>query len=167
MNYHEFPDNARVWVYQSDREFTADEADSIKSKGANFIKTWDSHGAGLRAAIEIFYNRFIVIFVDENQAAVSGCAIDKSVHFIKQVEKDFGVSLFDRIKIAYWNGNKVHTIPMFQLQKNFAAAFGEKAEEVIVFNNLVKSKKEFMTHWQIPLKQSWILAPVPNSLLYL
>lgn len=154
ISYRDLSDSSRVWVYQSNREFTAEEVEVIKSKGNEFLKTWNSHGAALHAALEIFYNRFIVIFVDENHASASGCSIDKSVHFIKQLEKDFNVSLFDRMKVAYKSEGKILTVNFSEMDKYFSK--GEIDENTVVFNNLVITKKQFLAHWEVPVKESWI-----------
>ncbi len=160
MDYKELSDNSRVWIYQSDREFSLNEIQKIKNLGEEFLKTWNSHGAALHAAFEIFHNRFIAIFVDENHASASGCSIDKSVHFIKQIENTFSVSLFDRMKIAYRKNSEILTVPFSELAETFSLYFGEGRGEVITFNNLVSTKKEFETNWEIPLNKSWLAQSV-------
>lgn len=154
MNYKDLSDNSRVWVYQSDREFTAEEVEIIKPKGKKFLETWNSHGATLDAAFEIFFNRFIVIFADEDKTSASGCSIDTSVHFIRQIENDFGVSLFNRMNIAYKEMGKIFIFHFNELDKLLKA--GKINENTIMFNNLVSTKKEFLASWEIPLKESWI-----------
>ena len=42
--YKNLPDNSRVWIYQSDREFTAQEIDFISDKAKAFIESWTRHG---------------------------------------------------------------------------------------------------------------------------
>lgn len=154
ISYKDLPGSSRVWIYQSSREFTSEEVEIIKSKGKEFLETWNSHGAALHAALEIFYDRFIAIFVDEHHASASGCSIDKTIHFLKQVEKDFNISLFDRMKVAYKNNGKISTFNFIELEKHLSG--GEINENTIVFNNIILTKKEFQTHWEIPLKDSWI-----------
>ncbi len=153
--------DSRIWVYQSSREFTADEVQKINALAAEFVLTWSAHGAALKAAAEILYNRFLVIGVDEQQAAASGCSIDKSVALIKKLEADFNTDFLDRMLIAYRNGEELKTCRLPQItsliEKN------ELTENTIIFNNLVSTKKDFDTNWQIPLKNSWILKPVGSK----
>lgn len=153
MNYKDLSDNSRIWIYQSDRQFSADEVEKIKATGNEFLNTWDSHGKALHAAFEIFHRRFIAIFVDQNHASASGCSIDKSVHFIKQLERDFSVSLFDRMKIAFRDKENVIIGDINELKQKFSDR--EITENTIVFNNLVVTKSEFIQKWEIPLKESW------------
>ncbi|MES2284527.1 MAG: ABC transporter ATPase [Bacteroidota bacterium] len=157
----QMPEDARVWVYQSNRVISDLEAVAIEKAGIQFIADWTSHGANLKASFDILYNRFIVIAVDEKQATASGCGIDKSVHFVKELEKQFGLSLFDRMEVAYRNGNEIKTCHLNNLLEELTRSglYSEKGNkeeiEVIVFNNMVTTKKQFDTDWEINLKQSW------------
>ena len=145
--------DSRVWVYQSSREFTNDEVVEIKEEAEGFIETWAAHGQSLKASAEIFHNRFIVIFVDEKQAMASGCSIDDSVDFIKEIETSFHTSLFDRMIIAYKQENIIFTCTLNEFEQFFAE--GKINKNTIVFNNLVSTKSEFETNWKVPLKDSW------------
>lgn len=148
MTYKEMPDNSRVWIYQSTREFTNAEVEQINKQAAEFISQWTSHGALMDACIEIFYNRFLVLFLNEEQASASGCGIDKSVRFFQELEKQFSVFLFDRMQVAYKKEDKIFACHLSDIDKNLS-------ENTIVFNNLVQTKKEFLTSWETPLKNSW------------
>lgn len=147
------PPDARVWVYQSNSVLSDAEVIAIKSEGAHFISDWAAHGASLKASFDILYNRFIVIAVDEQQAMASGCSIDKSVKFVKELEHKFNLNLFDRMQVAYKKEEEINVCSLSEFEK--LAAQGLVNELTIVFNNMVTSKKLFDTQWQVPLKQSW------------
>jgi len=148
-------DNARLWVYQSNRELTSDEIAVIKNKGDNFINGWSAHGAALKASFDILYNRFIIIAVDENQANASGCSIDKSVNFMKELEKIFGITLFDRLQVAYKNSNNNIAACSYSEFEKMAKEDLIKPE-TIVFNNMVTTKLAFEKEWETPAKNSWL-----------
>lgn len=146
-------ENSRVWIYQSNRPFTATEEEAIKSILNEFTGQWQAHGEQLAAASEIRYSRFIILIVDESQAGASGCSIDKSVNLMKDIEKQFNVNLFDRFDIAYRDGNQVlstHRNGFEQLIKE-----GKINENSIVFNNLVPTLRELKAKWEVPFKDSW------------
>jgi len=153
MSYKNLPDNTRVWVYQSNREFSSREAKSIQEQGEDFLKSWSAHGAKLTAAFEIFHNLFIALFVDEEQAKATGCSIDKSVHLIKSFEKEFDVKLFDRDCVAFRAEDSILVLTRSEFIEKVRN--GHLGENTIVFNNLVSTKKEFETKWEVPLKESW------------
>lgn len=155
-SYEEMPANSRVWIYQCDREFNERETNEIDFLGEHFADTWASHGNDLKAFVKVYYNRFIVVMVDELQAAASGCSIDKSVAFIKSLEGRYGVNLLNRMVMAYWNEDKkVTTCNLNELTKLLEHSF--ITEDSTIFNNLVKDKAEFETKWQVPLRDSWVL----------
>lgn len=147
------PSNARLWVYQSNRSLTNDEVKVISQQGKQFINDWSAHGAQLTAAFEVLYNRFVVISVDEQQASASGCSIDKSVQFIKELEKQFGIDFFDRLQVVYRKADGLESCSLAAFEK--LATEGEVNEKTVVFNNMVASKKEFDSNWEVPVAESW------------
>jgi hypothetical protein len=149
----EFSSHSRVWVYQSDRKLTADETVQIQMHMDNFTRSWTAHNNQLKAKAEIRYNRFLVLIVDESQAGASGCSIDKSVNFMKQLEQEFGINLFDRFNLAYRDGEEVISVPRHQFEELLKS--GTINTETIVFNNLAQNVAELETKWEVPFKDSW------------
>jgi len=147
------PDNARIWVYQSNKLLPDAEVTEIKKAGLNFIADWSAHGASLKASFDILYNRFIIISVDEQQAMASGCGIDKSVKFVKELEQQFNLNLFDRLQVAYRKGKGIVTCHISEFEK--LADQDIINESTIVFNNMVTTIAAFNKEWEVPLKQSW------------
>src|SRR3982751_4673688 len=148
-----FSENSRVWVYQSDRELTDNEALQIKVLLDNFTTGWTAHNNQLKAKAEIRYDRFLILIVDESQAGASGCSIDKSVHFMKQLEEHFNINLFDRFNLAYRDGEEVLSLPRAQFEELIKS--GKLNKDSIVFNNLVQNLTELNTKWEVPFKESW------------
>src|SRR6202000_155504 len=103
----QFSENSRVWIYQADRKLTDAEATEIQQYLSQFAQQWTAHNHQLKAKGEVRYNRFLILVVDETQAGASGCSIDKSVHFMQEIEKRFGINLFDRFNLAYRDGEEV------------------------------------------------------------
>lgn len=154
VTFAQMPAHSRVWIYQSDREIKDIEIDEIRRKAAMFLMEWSSHGNLMLATIDVVHNRFIVVCADEEEARASGCGIDKSVRFLQQLEKDYGLNLFDRMLVAYRDtDSRIKTVKLQvfeQMMEN-----GELNGETIVFNNLVGTKEEMLAKWEVPVKQSW------------
>jgi hypothetical protein len=150
---NEMPADARVWVYQCNRELTGKEAEEISQKAAAFTEGWTAHKQNLRAACTVLYNRFLILMIDEKVAMASGCTIDSSVHFVKSLEKEYGVSFFDRMIFAYKSGDKVEALTKNEFEKAISA--GRINDATTVFNNLVQTKQAFDSEWETPLKNSW------------
>ena len=153
MDYKKLPDDTRIWIYQANRQLTEQEIRSIRRSGQEFIDKWTAHGAKLKAAIEVFHNRFVILFADEKQANASGCSIDKSVRFITGIERELDITLLDRKLITYREGENIQTCTHEEFSELLNN--GKITASTVVFNNLIAKKGELESLWQIPLKDSW------------
>lgn len=156
--YKDLADSSKVWIYQSDRAFDDRETEGIRSALRNFVSNWTSHGEDLYAFGDVYFQNFIVIMVDEEVAKASGCAIDKSVAFIKEIENAFELNLFKRTSIAYLDKDVIRR----STKKNFLKLLdsGDVGMETIIFNNTVKKKAQFESAWKVPVKDSWLVTSV-------
>lgn len=148
-----FSPQSKVWIYQSNREFTANEVASIQQKLDAFTAQWKAHGHQLKAKAEIPYNFFIVLIVDQDIANATGCSIDSSVRVIKEIESEYGLDLFDRFNMAYKIGDEVHVTT----KEDFETLITIKkiTADTIVFNNMVQTLDEYQNKWEVPLAKSW------------
>ncbi|HWZ04907.1 MAG TPA: hypothetical protein VNX40_14925 [Mucilaginibacter sp.] len=149
----QFSENSRVWVYQADRKLSDREVQQVQNELDSFATGWTAHNNQLKAKGEIKYNRFIILTVDESQAGASGCSIDKSVRFIKDMEQQFNINLLDRFNLAYREGSEVLSAPRHVFEDLIKQ--GSINTESIVFNNMVQNLKELQTKWEVPFKDSW------------
>ena len=154
MEWKQLPDHARVWIYQANRLLTNDEVLQLKSEAEEFVRNWSSHGTPLRAAIEVFHNLFIVIFVDEAHAKATGCSIDKSMGFVQSVENKLNISFTDRMQIAYKEEEELKTSRLPEISE--LAKRGAITASTKFFDNLVSTKKNFEEKWLVNAGESWI-----------
>jgi len=145
--------DSRVWIFQSDRLMNAEEELVVDSQVKDFISQWASHGASMHASHIVLHHCFVVIAADEQKQSASGCSIDSSMVVFKQLEKQLGLSFFDRFAIAYNDGEQVKVVKQ-AIFKGLIAE-GVISENTIVFNNLVSSKEQFLNTWELPIKESW------------
>jgi len=157
--YQNLSPDSKVWIYQSSRNFSDQEVGELCIILEKFADEWAAHGKNLSAYATVQYKRFIVLMVDESAAGASGCSIDKSVHFMKAIEQQYEIELFNRLNLAFLTGNGdevklVHKNSISELIDSQVIN-----EETTVFNNLIQTKYDFEHSWKIPLKASWA-APV-------
>jgi len=151
--YKNLPSNSRVWVYQSEREFTQEEIDFISKNAIQFIENWTKHGSDLQGSFTIKYNQFLVLAVDEGFNNVSGCSIDASVHFVQELEKSLEVDLMNKMNISFKDGDNINIVKM-NLFKEFAKE-NKVNTDTVVFNNMITTKDDFENKWEVPASQSW------------
>jgi hypothetical protein len=145
---------SRVWIYQSSRLFTVSEALQIEEMINQFAQNWLSHGIPVKGAAHLFFGQFVILIADESATGVSGCSTDSSVRLIKEIEKIFGVNMFDRLALAFIDKDKVQILPMPQLK--YAVEQGFITADTLFFNNVVLTKEELENNWIIPVKDSWL-----------
>ncbi len=148
------PDNARIWIYQADRELTDAELDRCIQQLDGFMGQWNTHGTQLAAGYRIEYNQFIMLAVNESHQYASGCSIDSSVKQLRELGRDFEVDFFNRLIIVYKDkSNNIQQQAMIDFEQLLKS--GELSPETIVFNNLIQTKGELTTNWETSVENSW------------
>ena len=153
VNFESLDNASKVWIYQANRELSSHEGEIIKNKIESFIENWKGHGDDLEASYKIMYNHFIILAVDESFNEVSGCSIDASVNLIKQLEKEFDIDFTNRLNISFRDGDAINITNMGEFQKYVQQ--GKITSETIVFNNMVTTKADFESKWEVSVSDSW------------
>lgn len=150
--FDKLPEQARVWIYPSDRKLSTSEVADITVELTTFLEDWTAHGQALRTGFSIPYERFIVIGLDQNTQA-SGCSIDAQVRMIQLLEQKFKISLLDRMNVTFKQGEYFSHKPLLE----FKALVKSRSigPQTIVFNNLVQTIAEFQSAWEVPAQESW------------
>lgn len=143
----------RIWIYQADRILSVEEGEQISVELAAFAEQWKVHGKPLSASGELRDHLFIILKVDEDIAAASGCSVDSSVRFLKGIEEKYGVQLFDRMQFAYKSTSGVAVVNRSGFERLLAA--GEIDDNTLVFDNTITYEHQLDNAWVVPFKESW------------
>lgn len=152
--FEALPDHARVWIYQSNRPFTTAETTEIAILTDRFVSQWAAHGHRLAAGGTVAYQQFIILAVDEQAYGASGCSIDASVAFIRQLEQHFQLQLLDRTQVAFFIDAKVTLFALGAIKA--AVTQGLINSNTLVFNNLVENVGQWKSEWLVPADQTWL-----------
>lgn len=158
----DFHPGSRVWIYQCNRLLGMGEVLQADQVLQQFVQQWQAHGEPVKGFATIFFGQFILLMADETQTGVSGCSTDSSVRVIKQLEQQFGVTLFDRQLLAFVVKDKVQLIPIAQFRP--AVENGILPVNSLYFNNVVATKKELEENWIIPITESWLKSRLPSGM---
>ena len=153
ISFEKLSDNARVWIYPSNRKLSEQEVQEILILFENFLSKWTAHNKELFASVQIPYNRFIVIGLDSDLQRPSGCSIDSSVHFIQNLEKSYNIVLLDKMNVTFKQGAYLTYKSLTEFKKMIKN--GSINKNTIVFNNLVNDVREYKTQWETPISNSW------------
>ncbi len=160
LNFELLPDHSRIWVYQSTRAFTDLEKDTLTKGLIALCDQWSAHGTPLHTSFTIAFDQFVIMAVDEHLQGASGCSIDGSVRYLKSLQSAQGLDFFDRSGIAFLENGKVNIYPMAELKSLFGAK--TLSAGTITFNNLVNTKAELSSQWQVAVKNSWMARFLPK-----
>ena len=145
---------AKVWIYVASRRLSPEEMAWIQARAQAFLAQWQAHGAPLRAALEVREGYFLFLAVDESQTVASGCSIDRSVAFIRELGQALDVDFFDRMRFAYRDARgSVQVLDSQAFSQAYAQ--GKLNTKTKVFNPLCQTLQDLEQGWELELEQSW------------
>lgn len=148
-------DDARIWVYQLDKELAQFELDFLSGRVSDFVDSWAAHGSGLVASYTFEENRFLIIAADESGAKASGCSIDSLTHFLKDIQRQMDIDFFDRSQIIYKIGNLNKSISFIDFRALLNS--GEMPSETLIYNTVLQQKNQLKDQFLIAGKDSWLM----------
>lgn len=152
--FDEIDFNARIWIYQANRELSPDQAGTLTETLKAAVNHWDAHGKPLVASFKLFHNRFVVLAADESYEMPSGCAIDKSVSWLREAGLAMNVDFFDR-SVAWIDS--LGRIRLAGISEVKTLIFEEEiGPSTPVFDNLVATKAQWMSRWKVPAQSTWL-----------
>lgn len=148
-NYQNLSGDAKVYIYPSSRKFYPNELEILHEKIKKFINSWTKYST----TYKIEYQRFLVFFIEEN-VEITTEMLDALALFILQLEKEYEITLLDKINVCFKQGIHVQ----YQEMKRFRELVKKKSisKNNIVFNNFIATKHEFENYWEVPLSDSWL-----------
>ena len=153
IDYNLIPEDAKVWVYPSNRKFYSTEIEEIEAKIKSFIENWKTEDENFKATYKFLYNRFIIIFADDANSPLTNFDIDTSVSFILSLQEEYEVELLDKMNTCFKQGEFVQ----YKDLKDFKKLLKNKSvtAKSIIFDNLITTKLDFENNWEIPIEDSW------------
>lgn len=152
--YEDLPDSSKIWIYQSERKLTDEEVVKISELLHTYTESWQAHGADLKASFRVMYNHFVILAVNEDANAATGCSIDDSVRAIKSIQQHIETNLLDRLSITYKDKDGRVKIVSKKVFREMIES-EDISENTIVFNNMITKLSEYEKYWEVPMHQSW------------
>lgn len=152
VDFNTLSEEAKVWIYPSNRKFYPQEVEGLNEQLKTFVGGWKKEDDDFKASFQLKYNRFIIFSVEEN-AKLLNADIDIQVSFILQLQKQYEIELLDRMNVCFKQGEYTQ----YKELKDFKKLIKNKAvtEKTIVFDNLIQTKQELESHWEVPISESW------------
>lgn len=144
---------SRVWIYQANRKLHESEIAFIEQFLKREIEEWSAHGASLQAGFEIRFDQIICIFADERQHAASGCSIDSSTRWFKDLGEKFSIDFFDR-SVAIVQEKNLQLVPLLGIKK--AIEEGILHPDCLIATLQVANLATYSNQWPEMAQDSWL-----------
>ncbi len=132
VSFDELPNHGRLWVFPASRDLTDGEAAECLGAVDEFLSGWSAHGVPLRSGREWVGDRFLLVGVDVDAEAPSGCSIDALVNRLRSLGDTMGVTLIDHAPVWFRHDGEVRAIPRTEFRA--LVAEGAVGADVPVFD---------------------------------
>jgi hypothetical protein len=146
-DFHTLPEQARIWVYASEKALTQNQQAYILNHISKHLKGWNAHKEPLTAGVTILENHFIIVGLDEDKNGASGCSIDTLQNTIQKIEKQLTLSLMNRLDVFYKIEDEILCIPSFKLES--------VADKDTLFYDLTILTKSDLNTYLKPISEGW------------
>jgi hypothetical protein len=154
VDFKTMPDDSRIWIYQSNRDFDDSETVVINDKTISFLDNWQAHGKDLECSYTIVDKRFIIIAVNESFNPIGGCSIDYSLQLIKDISNTIEIDLLNRLVVNYKLDNRIESLSLGDLKNKIKD--GIISSETIIFNTAINTKAELLNNFKTDIGSSWL-----------
>ncbi len=130
IEFKDLPTDARVWLYQAEKNLTVEEEVRVLNFLTSAVETWVTHGMPMKGSVKILFHRLIVIAADTGFQQPSGCSIDASTDWLQELGKETGINFFDR-SIGYFEDEHLRFFSVFEAKKQVTAGLVQPHTRVI------------------------------------
>lgn len=150
------PDDARLWVFGTDRGLDAEEERLLLERVDAFVEGWRAHGRPLAAARSWRFGRFLLVGVDESVAPPTGCSIDALVRVLSGVETELGIRVLEKDAVWYRHHPGGDILRASRSGFREAATRGEVDGDTTVFDPAVTRLEDLREgRWERPARGGW------------
>jgi len=121
IDFSDLPDHGRLWVFPASRRLSLDESARLLSEADVFLDGWAAHGAPLVSGRVMVEGHFLLVGVDEDAEAPSGCSIDALVNRLTELGQEQGVTLVEHAPVWYRKGDTVCAVSRPEFRARVAA----------------------------------------------
>ena len=94
-----------------------------------------------------------MVCVDEEKEMASGCSIDALGKVMRDLDAQFELGLFDRMKASFIENGEVKTLKLKDFKNGLKS--GEISKDIEVFDFSKNTYLDFLSHFLQPLSRSW------------
>ncbi|MCF8283936.1 MAG: hypothetical protein K9I48_03060 [Sphingobacteriales bacterium] len=152
---NDYHPTSKLWFYTISPAINEHQISAFENELHSFCTQWTAHNKELRSFFRVIENKILILGVDEHLNPASGCSIDKSVHFLEDLEKQFNIELFNRMLFTYIDEhNKLITLNRTAFEN--AIEEGIIQQNTLVINNLALTVNDWNNNGLLAFADSWM-----------
>ncbi len=144
----------RLWLYYSQQSIEGKLLDRANELIEVFLKNWNNHGKSLAGDIQIIQSHLVAVIVDESVMPASGCSIDQSVAFMKELGNLLNVDLLDRSNVPYELDGKIVSTHFKNISEYIQT--GRIGADTLVVNMQLNDAQGLNEQLMIRAEDSWL-----------
>ena len=148
------PDHGRLWVFPAGRMLTDHESEAFLGAVDDFLDQWSAHGVPLRSARELREGRFLLVGVDVDAEAPSGCSIDALVNRLRALGGELDVTFVDHAPVWYRDGGEVRAVPRAEFRA-LASEGGVSPTDAVFDTSLTRISQARDGSLERPAAETW------------
>ena len=149
VEFQKLSDNSRILIYASETIISEETQNIIGNKLKAFFDEWYHHGKPLTSSFNFFYDRFLVLGLDESKNPTGGCSMDVLQNLILEIDNLYKFNFYERMNVFVKIDNKIQCIHSSNLSN-----YNSISKETLFFNLNISNKKD-LDNWLIPIKDGW------------
>jgi hypothetical protein len=103
----------------------------------------------------------LVLAVDEDVEAASGCSIDKATASFKAIDAKYNLDLFNRMNLTFVVNDKIKIVQLADISQAYHA--GLITDNTPFLDNTISLLSDFRNRWKVAFNQSWAYRKVKKG----
>ena len=132
VEFAELPGHGRLWVFPATVDLTEAQVERFSDAVDDFLDGWAAHGVPLVSSRDLLDKRFLLVGVNVDAEAPSGCSIDALVDRLRDFGGELRVTLIDHAPVWFRDGTEIRTLSRAEFRA--LAADGGIGPDVPVFD---------------------------------
>lgn len=99
--FSELPDEARLWIFASDRPLTEAESQALLEALRPFLNRWQAHGLPVHEQAAVLHQRFLLLAGHVPGGEISGCSIDAATDAVHAAGQSLGIHWMSPLVVFY------------------------------------------------------------------
>lgn len=143
--------NAKCWIYTLKKN-----CKNVNEQIHKFLKkiceNWMTHGNSVKASFDVYDNRYIILFAENN---ISGCSIDDTNRIVREKLNELNIEIMPNSKIGIFSNKKTVYYDRLQLLDKI------KANEISISDKMIdttiRTKFDYDKKWIVEINNSWLI----------